>query len=137
MAGIVVGVETNEIAVKDTKQNLVTDRENSVNLGAGEGSVQEEANLDILLCVAKLFSQHRRHEHQVVVVDPDHVIILYVFRNSLCEQTVGFGVCIPGRLVKGDLTGVVVEKRPHDFVCVKLVLAAIVLASVISLEKPL
>lgn len=137
MAGIVVGVETNEIAVEHTKEDLVTDGEDSVNLGAGEGSVQEEANLDVLLGVAKLFSQHRRHEHQVVIVYPDHVVILYVLGDSLCEQTVGFGVCIPSGLVEGDLTGVVVEERPHDFVCVRLVLAVMQLASVTSLEKPL
>lgn len=137
MARIVVRVESNEIAVEDTEQNLVTDGQDSVDLGAREGRVQEEANLDILFRVAKLFSQHRRHEHQVVVVHPDHVIVLYVLCNSLCKQTVGFGVCVPGRLVEGDLTRVVVEERPHNLVWDWLVLDRLQLGRFISLEKPL
>ncbi len=117
MTSIVVCVETDEIAVKNTKQNLVADREDSVNLGTREGCVQEETDLDILLGFANLFAQHGRHEHQVVVVYPYHVVVLYILCDSLCEQAVGLGVCVPSGLVEGNLTGVVVEERPHDLVC--------------------
>lgn len=79
--------------------------------------MQEEANLDILLGVAELFTEHSRHEHQVVVVYPYHVVVLYILCDGLCEQAVGLGVCVPSRLVEGNLTRVVVEERPHDFVC--------------------
>jgi len=50
----------------------------------------------------------------MVVVNPDQIVILYVLCDLLCEQTVGFLVGIPGGLVEGDLTGVVVEEGPED-----------------------
>lgn len=43
---------------------------------------------------------------------PDQIVVLDVLRNGLCEETVGLGVCVPSRLVEGDLTGVIVEEGP-------------------------
>lgn len=117
MASVIVGVEADQVAVKYAEQDLVTYRQDTIDLRRGERSVKEEADLDVLLGVTNLLAQHGRHEHQVVVVDPDHIVVLDVLCNSLREQAVGLGVSFPGRLVKGDLSGVVVEKRPHDGVC--------------------
>jgi len=50
----------------------------------------------------------------MVVVDPDQIVVLYVLCDLLCEKAVGLLVGIPCGLVKGDLTGVVVEERPED-----------------------
>jgi len=50
----------------------------------------------------------------VVVVDPDHVAILHVLDDRLGEQPVHLLVGGPGRLVEGNLAGVVVEERPQD-----------------------
>lgn len=110
-------METNQVAVKYTKQDLVTDGKDSVDFRAGEWSVQEEADLHILLAVAKFLTQHGRHEHKVVVVYPHHIVVLDFLCDSLREQAIGLGVPIPSRLVKGDLSGMVVEKRPHDGIC--------------------
>ena len=117
MTSIVVCVEANEVAVENAEQDLIADGEDSVDLGTGERCVQEEANLDILLGVTELFAQHGGHEHQVVIVHPDHVVVLYVLCDGLCEQAVGLGVGVPSGLVEGNLTGVVMEERPHDLVC--------------------
>ena len=116
MTSVVVCVEANEVAVENAEQNLIADGEDSVDLGTGERCVQEEANLDILLGIAELLAQHGGHEHQVVVVHPDHVVVLYVLCDGLCEQAVCLGVGVPSGLVEGNLTGVVVEERPHDLV---------------------
>ena len=79
--------------------------------------MEEEADLDVLLGVAELLTQHGRHEHKVVVVDPDHIVVLDIFCNSLCEEAIGLCVSLPCGLVEGDLTRVVMEKRPHDGIC--------------------
>ena len=47
MACIVIGVKSQKIAVKNTKQELVSDGQYSVDFAAWEWRVQEEANLNI------------------------------------------------------------------------------------------
>lgn len=115
--GVVVGVEANQVAVEDTQQKRFPDGQDAVDLTAGEGGVKEEANLDVLLGVADLLAQHLGKQHHVIVVDPDHISVLYILGNFLCEQAVDLTVSSPGGLVERDLTGVVVEKRPEDGVC--------------------
>lgn len=105
-------MEANQVAVQNSKKDLIPDRQDAVDLAAGERGVQEEAELDVLLGRANLLAEHGRQEHQVVIVDPDEIVVLHVCGNSLGEEAVGLGVCIPGRLVEGDLTRVVMEKRP-------------------------
>jgi hypothetical protein len=111
---IIIGVESDQITVQYTIEDLVTDRQDSVDLATGEGSVEEETELDVALGVANLFAEHSGQKHEMVVVDPDQIVILHVLCDLLCEQTVGFLVGIPGGLVEGDLTGVVVEEGPED-----------------------
>lgn len=48
----------------------------------------------------------------MVIVDPDEIAVLHVLDNSLGEEAIDLLVSSPGGLVKGDLTGVVVEERP-------------------------
>lgn len=79
--------------------------------------MEEETQLHVLLGVANLLAKHRGQQHEVVVVNPDHVVILHIFRDGLCEQAIGFSVCVPSRLVEGNLSGVVVEQGPQDRVC--------------------
>lgn len=124
MAGIVVGVESNEITVKNTKQDLVTDRQNTIDLAAGERRVQEETKLDVLLGLADFLAEHGREQHQMVIMDPNEVVVLNVGRDSLGEETVRFGVGVPGRLVKRDFTGMVVEEGPHDGIYKVVMLAS-------------
>lgn len=109
MTRVVVGVESNKVAMQDTQEKLIAHGQNSVDLTAGERRVQEESDLDILLAVTNLLAQHLRQQHQVVVVDPDQIAVLDFLCNSLGEESVGFLVCLPGGLVKGNFTGVIVE----------------------------
>lgn len=109
MTSVVVGVETDQVAVKNTEENVVSNGENTVNLAAGERRVQEKADLDVSLPVPNLLTKHGWQQHQVVVVNPNKVTILHIFGNRLGEHTIRLGVGIPGRLLEGDLTGVIVE----------------------------
>lgn len=58
MTGIVVGVETDKIALKNTEKELFSDGQDSVDFGGGEGSMEEKADLDILLGVTDFLSEH-------------------------------------------------------------------------------
>lgn len=49
VTSIVVSVESNEIAMKNAKKNLVSNWKNTVDLATGERGMEEETNLDILL----------------------------------------------------------------------------------------
>lgn len=58
MTGIVVRVETDEVAVQDTVEDLVAHWEDTVNLATWEGRMQEEAEFHIALRIADLLAQH-------------------------------------------------------------------------------
>ena len=60
MPCIIIGMEANQVAVKNTQEKILSYRQNSVDLAAGEGCMEEEADLDILLCRTNLLSQHLR-----------------------------------------------------------------------------
>ncbi len=114
MSGVVVCVEADQIAVKDTQEQGLSDGKDSVDFTTREGRMQEEANLDVLLSCSDLLAQHFWQKHQVVVVDPDKIAILYILSHRFCEQPVDLLVCGPCRLVECDLSGVVMEEGPED-----------------------
>ena len=114
MPSVIIGVESDQVTVQYTVEDLVTNRQDSVDLATGEGSVEEETELDVALRVADLFAQHSGQKHEMVVVDPDQIVILHIFCDLFREQTVGLLVGIPSGFVEGDLTGVVVEEGPED-----------------------
>lgn len=60
MSGVIIGVEPYKVAVKDTKQQLVSNGQDSVDLATGERRMKEESDLDILLAVPNLFPEHLR-----------------------------------------------------------------------------
>ena len=76
--------------------------------------MKEEANFHIGLTGPNLFTEHGRKKHQVIVVNPNEVPILYLTGNCLGEKAVGFLVGIPSRFVEGDLARVVVKERPKN-----------------------
>jgi hypothetical protein len=57
--------------MQNAEEELVSHGKDSINLAAWERSVKEESNLDVLLCVPDLFSQHLWEQHQMVVVNPN------------------------------------------------------------------
>ena len=58
MAGVVVGVETDQIALKDTKKEFLSDWQDSVDLRGRERCMEEEADLDVLLGITDLLAEH-------------------------------------------------------------------------------
>lgn len=75
--------------------------------------MQKESNPDILLAQStELLSEHLGQQHEMIVVDPDHVTIICFASNGQGKLVIGFSVCIPRGLVKDDFTGVVVQQRP-------------------------
>ena len=114
---IIVGVETDQVTRQNTGQQLLSHRQDSVNLRRWEWSVKEEANLDVLLGVTNLLAEHLWEEHEMVVVHPDHVAVLHVFGHGLGEEAVDLAVGGPGGLVERDFSWVVVEEWPEDGVC--------------------
>src|SRR5690606_7637223 len=100
VTGVVICVEPDEIAVEEAGQESLADRQNTVDFAAGEGRVEEEADADILLGVPQLFADHPRKEHEVVVVDPNKVIILYVLDDRLGEEAIDFLVGRPCGLIE-------------------------------------
>lgn len=109
MTGVIVSVEANKVAMEDTEQECFSDGQNPVDLAAGKWRVEEETDLNVLLAVTDLLPQHLREQHQVIVVDPDHISVLDISDDCLGEESVDLAVCAPCGLVERDLTGVVVE----------------------------
>lgn len=117
MSRVVVSVETDEVAVQDAQQQLISHGQDPIDLARGEGCVQEEANLDVLFAIANLLPEHFGQEHQVVIMHPDQIPIAHFRSHCLGEQSVCFLVSLPGGLIESDFTGVIVEERPQDRVC--------------------
>jgi hypothetical protein len=79
--------------------------------------MEKKANLDIAPGVSELLAQKLRQEHQVVVVDPNIVIISNVKGYFFGKQSVD-------RLIRHCCCGVryhfvpeTVDERPHDLIC--------------------
>jgi hypothetical protein len=50
----------------------------------------------------------------VIVVHPDEISILDVLNDCPRKQPIGLLIGVPGGLVEGDFTGVVMEEGPED-----------------------
>ena len=85
-------MESNQVAVQDSKQNLIPDRQNAVNFRGREGRMEEESNLDVHIGT-KFLSQHGWHKEKMEVMDPDDVSVLHIFRNDFSKYPVDFHVC--------------------------------------------
>lgn len=113
-------METNEVAVKDSKENFFSDRQTSIYLAARKWRVEEETQPDVLFRISQLLPKHGWQKHKVVVMYPDQVIVLHIFRDSFRKQAIGFGVGVPRGFFKGNLTGVIVEEGPEDRVYIPI-----------------
>lgn len=95
-------------------KDLLSHWENPINLATRERRVQKESNLDVLYAGTELLSQHGRHQHQVVVVDPNDVVVLDLLCHLASKDAIRISICHPGILVKRNLAGVVVEEGPQN-----------------------
>lgn len=109
-------MEAEQVAVEETLDQHAMHRQDSPDLAAGERSMEEPSDLDILLGGAELLTQHGEKQHQVVVVYPYYIIALNIFRNLLGELAIRLLICLPVGFVKGDRGDVVVEGGPEDLV---------------------
>ncbi|CAA6671491.1 unnamed protein product [Spirodela intermedia] len=102
--GVVEGVEADQVRIEQRLQDLLADGERPVDLGGGEGTVQEETHPEAV----KPAPEEGGHHHQMVVVDPD-VVVLGVdhLDHLLGEDLVGAAAMVGG---EGEH---VVEERPQ------------------------
>ncbi len=110
-------MESNQIAVEDTQEKFFSNWKNSVDLTTGKWCVQKEANLDILLGRANLFSQHLWQKHEMVVVNPDQITILHILGHYNRKLSIDILVCFPCSLVECNLSRMVMEQWPEDRIC--------------------
>ena len=69
MAHVRRRVEADEVGAEQAFEQLLAPRQDAEDLGRRKRDVQEEADARARHALA----QHARHEHQLIVVDPDHV----------------------------------------------------------------
>lgn len=84
-----MSVESNQVAVQYSQQDLIPDGQNAVNLRGREGGVEEESNLDTHVGT-NFLSQHGWHKEEMEVMDPDNVSVLHIFGNDFSKYPVGF-----------------------------------------------
>jgi hypothetical protein len=84
--------------------------------------MQEEANLTILAHLFQPFTEHRRQEHEMVIMHPDKVPVLCYLANSFRECLVGLIICFPVLLVEINFARMVMKQRPKDRVAETVVM---------------
>jgi hypothetical protein len=114
VAGIVIGMEPDQVALQHARQDLIAYWEDSVDLAGWEWRVQEEAKFDILLLGSNQISQQGREQHQVVVMNPDHIVVLDIGGNGFGKKPVGFLICVPSFVVKGDFARMIMKQWPQN-----------------------
>jgi uncharacterized membrane-anchored protein len=82
MSGVVICMEANQITMQDSKQQLVANGQDAINLATRERRMKEEADLDVVFALADFLAQHLREQHEMVIVDPDQIAVLDFSRDS-------------------------------------------------------
>jgi hypothetical protein len=62
----------------------------------------------------------------MIVMYPNEVIVLNISSDSFCKEAIRFSVGIPCRLIKGNFSRMVMEKRPKNRICSQNELAWVV-----------
>src|SRR4051794_15255092 len=100
--------------MKNAQKDFTSNWEDTVDLGRGEGRVQEPANLDVFLGGA--FAKQFWQQHEMVVLNPNKVAILQLCINRVSKELVHALVGVPVNLVEGYFSRVIMEERPKDAV---------------------
>ena len=95
--------------MQQTLNNFLTPGKRSIDFGGWEGCMQEPANIAVRFGFSKKFG----NQHQMVVMNPDIVVIFVHGQDRLRKYFVGFLVCTP--LPCAALVHALVEGR-HDVV---------------------
>ena len=101
-------VETDEVRPEQTVEDLPGVLVDAEQLRRRKRNVQEEADLRL----RALPPDHPRHEHEVVVVDPDVVALVVLVEHPRGELAVDVAVGLPVRLIELAVLLEVVEQRP-------------------------
>ncbi len=109
---VVAHLEAHVVRSEQPAQHLLARREQTVDLGRGEGRVQEEADDE----VGRAPAQHRRHEHEVEVVDPHARARARVLEDRVREALVDVDVALPRLRRQPEPVAEVVQERPQRVV---------------------
>ena len=109
---VVPDLEAHVVRAEDAAQQALALREEPVHLGRRERRVQEEPDRQ----VGRPPPQHRRHEHEVEVVDPDARVRAAALEDRVREPLVDLDVVLPGLRRDPEPVGEVVEQRPERVV---------------------
>ena len=60
MTSVIIGIESDKVAVQNAQKKLITQRQDTVDFTARERSIQEEPDLNILIAAPKFPTQHFR-----------------------------------------------------------------------------
>jgi hypothetical protein len=116
-AQIVLRLEAHDVVARQVAQQLRVARQHAQQLDVGKRDVQEEAERPFHAELA----QPPAERDQVIVVRPDHVVLLEERCELLREHAIHVLVCVAllGRVAHAALE--VVEQRPQNFVRVAVV----------------
>jgi hypothetical protein len=78
------------------------------------------ANLDVALGIAELLTQKLRQKHQVVIMDPNIVVISHVQSDFFGKNSVDCLISHSGRVVRYHFILESVQYRPQNLICSKI-----------------
>lgn len=85
MPGIVIGVESDQITMQNPQQQLIANRQDTVDLATRERGMQKEPDLYVRLRVTNFLAQHLGKKHEMIIMDPDQIAVSNFTGNRLCE----------------------------------------------------
>ena len=98
--GVIESVEPNEVTVEQSLQYLLANREGAVDLGRGEGAMEEESDAEAVEAAA----EEGRQRHEMVVVNPNVVLLRVDYLHDLLEEElVGEHVRLPSAAVEATV----------------------------------
>ena len=112
-------VEADEVRAEHPLEDALALRQDPEDLGGGERDVEEEADARL----GDPLAEHPRHQHELVVVDPDEVAGLPARRDRVGEARVHRLVRVEVADLRRQAGDGVVEERPQHAVRVAFVVA--------------
>ena len=75
--------------------------------------MEEESDFDVfLVSFGYFFAEQTREDHQMIILDPNEIIIFDDIGDILGKYKVCFSICIPDFFVKVSLSRMVMEEWP-------------------------
>ena len=106
---IVLRLETEQVVHAKGAHELIVPGKRDVDLPGRERNVQEKADLRLDPKLAELLG----HRDQVVVVDPDEVVVAHIGKELLREQPVDLTIGVVPVAIEGGEIQAVMKQRPE------------------------